>query len=358
MTAPRVVASVFMLSAVMSSPLHAQWLKQPTPGIPRTPAGQPNLSAPAPRAADGKPDLSGVWGFDGGASFFYIAGGLKPEEIRPAATEAVKHQADNFGRDDAFARCLPEGPRFNHFLGLPKKIVQTPALIVVLGEDLSYRQIFLDGRALPVDPSPSFMGYSVGRWDGDWLVVETTGYKDATKLDMAGHPHTENLRLTERYRRIDFGHIEIEETFVDQELYARPLTATVKATLVPDTDLLEYVCTENERDRRGDRLIGTATEARKTIVPASVPGGVLAQYVGLYDFRWPENPTIPSLWPVTLTNGQLFLHGAPLTPLSDTRFVWADANRLEFVQDAQGRVTHFVMTWVEGDFIVRRVAGK
>jgi len=282
---------------------------------------------------------------------------LKPEEIRPVALDAVKRQADNFGRDDAFARCLPEGPRFNHFLAFPKKIVQTPALIVVLAEDLSYRQIFLDGRTLPVEPSPSFMGYSVGHWDGDALVVETTGYKDATRLDMAGHPHTERLRLTERYRRIDFGHIEIEETFADPELYARPLTVTVKATLVPDTDLLEYVCTENERDRRGERLIGTATEARKAIVPVTVSASVLAQYVGTYDFRWPENPTVPSLWQVTLANGQLFLQGAPLTPLSDTRFVWADANRLEFVKDAQGRVTHFVMTWVEGDFIVKRVAG-
>ena len=256
-------------ACAVASPLHAQWLKQPTPGIPRTPSGQPNLSAPAPRAADGKPDLSGVWGFDAGAQLFYIAGGLKPEEIRRAALEAVQRQADNFGRDDQFVRCLPDGPRFNHFLAFPKKIVQTPALIVVLAEDLSYVEIFLDGRSLPVDPSPSFMGYSVGRWDGNTLVVETTGYKDATKLDMAGNPHTENLRLTERYAGSTSGTSRSRRRSWNMKLYARPLTVTVKATLVPDTDLLEYVCTENERDRSGQRLIGTATEARKAIVPVT-----------------------------------------------------------------------------------------
>ena len=242
--------------------------------------------------------------------------------------------------------CLPEGPRFNHFVAMPKKIVQTPTLIVVLSEDLSFRQIFMDGRPLPEDPNPSFMGYSVGRWEGDTLVVETIGYKDRTWLDWAGHPHSEGLRVTERYRRLDFGRIEIEETFHDPEVYSQPIKVQVKATLVPDTDLLEYVCKENEKDR--DRLIGTLSEVHKTHTPVHVAPAVLAQYVGTYDFRFPENPTIPSIMTVGLVNGTLTLGGAPLVPIAENRFLFG-SNPIEFVKDKHGRVTHFVGTFVEGD---------
>jgi hypothetical protein len=343
---------VLMLFGV-TSPLQAQWLKYPTPGIPRTRDGAPNLSAPAPRTPDGKPDFSGIWGTDAGGSLFYILGDLKPDEIKPGVRELVEQRAENFQRDDQQVRCLPEGPRFNHFVALPKKIVQTPTLIVILSEDLTYRQIFLDGRPLPKDPSPSFMGYSVGRWEGDTLVVESVGYKDTTWLDFAGHPHSEALRITERYRRLDFGHIEIQETFEDRDFYSRPLTVTVKATLVPDTDLLEYVCAENEKDR--PLLVGTVTEEKKRFKPVKVAPDILSKYVGAYDFRWPENPTIPSLWPLTMADGNLFLQGAPLVPLSESEFVWADSNRVEFVKDAQGRVSHFVIILVEGNLVARRV---
>jgi hypothetical protein len=345
--------AVAVLSLAGAMPLHAQWLNHPTSGIPRTRDGKPDLSAPAPRTPDGKPDFSGVWGTDAGPSLFYIPGDLKPDEIKPWATDLVKRRNETFQREDQQIRCLPEGPRFNHFPALPKKIVQTPNLIIVLSEDLTYRQIFLDGRRLPENPSPSFMGYSVGHWEGDTLVVESIGYKDATWLDFAGHPHSEALRLTERYRRLDFGHIEIQETFRDPDIYSRPLTVKVVATLVPDTDLLEYVCAENEKDR--PRLIGTVTEERKTSKPVTVAREVLAQYVGSYDFRWPENPTVASVWPITMADGQLFLQGAPLVPVSDTEFVWADSNRLRFVKDARGRVTHFVAMLVEGDLIARRL---
>jgi|SRR5262245_28412209 len=351
----RLWTAVILFLFCATSSVHAQWLKHPTPGIPRTPDGAPNLAAPAPRTAEGKPDFSGVWGFDAGPSLFYIAGGLKPDEIQPWAREAAKQQTENFARDDQITRCLPEGPRFNHFLAFPNKIAQMPTLMIVMAENLSYRQIFLDGRALPEVVTPSFMGYSVGHWEGDTLVVETIGYKDTTMLDFAGHPHTENLRLTERYRRLDFGHMEIEETFSDPAIYSRPLTLTVKATLVPDTELLEYVCAENEQDRQGQHLVGTVSEGLKAIKPVKVAPAILAQYVGTYDFRWPENPTIPSLWPVTMANEELFLQGAPLIPLSETYFAWADSSRVEFVKDAAGHVTHFVLTMVEGDLIGKRI---
>jgi hypothetical protein len=346
---------VLAVLVIAASPVHAQWLNHPTPGTPRLRNGQANLSAPTPRQPDGKPDFSGVWGFDGGPSLFYLAGGLKPEEIQPWAREAVQRASDTLGRDDQFTKCLPQGPRFNHFVGFPNKIVQTPKLMMVLSEDLSYRQIFMDGRKLPEVTAPSFMGYSVGHWESDTLVVETIGYKDTTLLDFAGNPHTENLRVTERYRRLDFGHMEIQETFADPGVYSRPLTTTVKATLVPDTELLEYVCAENEKDRRGNRLIGTISEEMKNVVPVKVAPSVLAQYVGSYDFRFPENPTIPSVWPITMANGELLLNGAPLTPLSETKFVWAGNARLEFFKDGQGRVTRFEIVYVEGNLVGRRM---
>jgi hypothetical protein len=331
----------------------AQWLKYPTPGTPRTASGAPNLAAPAPRMADGKPDFSGVWGMDGGPSTFYLPGGLKPNEIKPFVGELLKERGETFGRDDQQMRCLPEGPRFNHFPALPRKIVHTPTLMVVLSEDLTFRQIFLDGRPLPKDPSPSFMGYSVGHWEGDTLVVESIGFKDATWLDFAGNPHTENLRLTERYRRTSFGQMEILETFEDPAIYSRPMTARAQATLVPDTELLEYVCAENERDK--PKLIGTATAEIKAVKPVKLAPEILKPLAGDYDFRWPENPTVPSIWSIAFADGELLLNGAPLIPLSETDFLWAAGNRLRFVKDGAGRVTHFVATFVEGDLIVRRV---
>ena len=333
----------------------AQWIEYRWPGIPRTKDGKADLAAPPLKTADGKPDFSGVWGLDAGPSLFFIAGELKPDEIKPEVGKLLQERDENIQFDDQGTQCLPEGPRFNHFVGLPKKIVQTPSLIIVLGEDLSYRQIFLDGRSLPKDPSPSFMGFSTGRWDGDTLVVESVGYKDRTWLDFAGSPHSENLRVTERWRRLNFGQMEIEETFADPEYYSRPLHAKVSGTLVPDSDLLEYVCAENERDR--PKLIGRASEVRKQYQPVKVDPAVLAQYVGSYDFRFPENPTIPSTWRVTMADGTLSLSGAPLVPLSESRFLFS-TNPVEFKRDAQGRVTHFVFTAVEGDIVVRRLPDK
>src|SRR4030095_14297409 len=178
MTQMRSLALVVMLIGLVT-PAHAQWLTYPTPGIPRTADGKPNLTAPAPRTSDGKPDFSGVWGFDGGPSMFYLPAGLKPNEIKPFVADLLKERGENFGSGDQQIRCLPEGPRFNNFLALPKKLVQTPTLIFVLSEDLTFRQIFLDGRPLPENPSPSFMGYAVGHWEGDTLVVESLGFKDA-----------------------------------------------------------------------------------------------------------------------------------------------------------------------------------
>ena len=332
-----------------------QWINHPWPGIPRTADGKPDLAAPAPKTAAGKPDFSGVWGLDAGPSLFWIGGDPKGGYAKPVVGKYLAERDANLQFDDQIVHCLPEGPRFSHFVAFPKKIVQTPTLIIVLGEDLSYRQIFMDGRPLPKDPNPSFMGYSVGRWDGDTLVVDSVGFKERTWLDWAGHPHSEKLRLTERWQRLNFGRLEIEETFTDPEFYNQPLNAKVTGTLVPDTDLLEYVCAENERDR--PKLIGTSAAIKKQYTPVKVAPDVLAQYVGLYDFRFPENPTIPSMMQISLNGDTLFLGPVPLVPISESRFLLGP-NPMDFVKDKEGRVTHFSATFVEGDLIGKKVADK
>jgi hypothetical protein len=332
-----------------------QWINHPWPGIPRTADGKPDLTAPAPKTPDGKPDFSGVWGLDAGPSLFWIAGDPKSGYAKPIVEKVLAERDANLQFDDPIVHCLPEGPRFSHFVAFPKKIVQTPTLMIVLGEDLSYRQIFMDGRQLPKDPNPSFMGYSVGRWEGDTLVVDSVGFKERTWLDWAGHPHGEKLHLTERWRRLNFGRLEIEETFTDPEFYNQPLSAKVTGTLVPDTDLLEYVCAENERDR--PKLIGTSAEIKKQYTPVKVAPDVLAQYAGSYDFRFPENPTIPSMMQVALNGDTLFLGPVPLVPISESRFLLGP-NPMEFVKDKEGRVTHFSATFVEGDLIGKKVPDK
>jgi hypothetical protein len=259
------VVMALVLAATAGSPASAQWLKQPTAGIPRTVDGKPNLAAPAPKASDGKPDLSGLWQL--GLEIGYaanITADLAPNEIQPWASALSKRRLEDFGKDDPeVTGCLPGGPRHITRGGL-SKIVQTPTLIVILFEDLSHRQIFLDGRQLPRDPNPTWMGYSVGHWDGDTLVVESAGFNDKTWLDFAGHPHSEALRMTERFRRRDFGHMELEVTINDPAVYARTLTVSAGGNLAADTELLEYVCAENEKDRA--HLIGRTADEKKVVV--------------------------------------------------------------------------------------------
>ena len=338
-----------------STAVDERWLDYPWPGVPRTKDGKVDVAAATPRTADGKPDFSGVWGMDAGPSLFWIAGNPKPGYAKPWVAKVLQERDANLGFDDPVVHCLPEGPRFTHFVAFPKKIVQTPTLIVILGEDMSYRQIFLDGRVLPKDPNPSFMGSSVGRWDGDTLVVESTGYKERTWLDWAGHPHSEKLHVTERWRRVNVGRIEIEETLSDPDVYSEPFNVNVTGTLLPDSDLLEYVCAENERDR--PKLIGTAAEVRKQFPAVKVEPTILAQYVGTYDFRFPENPTIPSMMQAALNGDTLFLGSVPLVPISESRFLLGP-NPLEFIKDKDGRVTHFSATFVEGDLIGRKVPDR
>ena len=334
------------LLALTSVPLCAQWLNQPTPGIPRTAAGTPNLSAPAPKAPDGRPDLSGLWRL--GTAMGYAANittDLDPGEIQPWAKALSRRRLEDFGKDDPeITGCLPGGPRHITRAGL-SRIIQTPTVLAILYEDLAYRQIFLDGRQLPQDPNPSWMGYSVGHWEKDTLVVESAGFNDRTWLDFAGHPHTESLRMTERFRRPDFAHIELQVTLDDPKAYARPWTVSAGGSLAADTDLLEYVCAENEKDR--SHLVGrTADEKNVTVARAT-----LATYVGVYEVASAtalDARGSRTVFTVTLSGDELLLDfggngKVPMIPLSQTTFSPRLLGTYEFVKDDRGVVTHMLV---------------
>lgn len=277
----KLFTTVMLLTASVT-PLLAQWLDYRTPGIPRTADGKPNLAAPAPRTASGEPDFTGLWGMSADTAVGNIAarniGDLKPADIQPWAQALVRQRAENFGRGNPRYLCLPEGPGYSTGGGGLKRFVQTPTMIVILNEDLTYRQIFMDGRALESNPNPSWMGYAVGHWDRDTLVVESSGYNDRTWL-LDGYPHTEALHMTERYRRPDFGHLEIAVTFKDPEAYAKTFTVPVSARLAADTELLESVCNENS-DNGQEHWVGKVSDAEKSAIKVSPE--ILAKYVGLY----------------------------------------------------------------------------
>jgi hypothetical protein len=233
----------------------AQWLGYPTPDVPRTPDGKPNLSAPAPKTADGKPDLSGVWVTRGGYTV-NIARDLKPGEVsfQPWAEALYKHRVDTEGKEDPQAYCVLSGVPREDVVPYPFKILNTKGEIIILYEALhSYRQIFMDGRGLPKDPNPQWMGYSIGRWEGDTLVVQSAGFVENNWLDNSGHMGTESLRLTERFHRRDFGHIDLQVTIDDPKAYTKPWTVNLQLN-ASDTELIEYVCDENEKDLK--HLVG------------------------------------------------------------------------------------------------------
>jgi hypothetical protein len=236
----------------LTAPAGAQWLNRKTPGIPRTPDGKADLNAPAPKTADGKPDFTGIWRQPNGVKYTVnIAADLKPGDVpmQPWAAAVYKQRQDTLSKDDPVGHCqLPGVPQMNA-VPYPYKILQTPTQITILYEAFrTFREIFIDGRELPVDPNPSWMGYSVGHWEGDTLVVESAGFNDKTWIDTGGHPHTDQLHVTERYHRRDFGHIDLQTTINDPGAYTKPWTVNYEIRLMPDTELLEYLCTENNKD--------------------------------------------------------------------------------------------------------------
>lgn len=254
---PSSLIAAFIL-AVTPVSIKAQWIKFPTAGIPRTADGKPNLTAPTPRTADGKPDLSGIWHQPNGVKYTVnLAADLPAGAVsyQPWAEALYKERQDNISKDDPVGHCNFPGVPQMEAVPYPYKIMNAPGMIVILYEAFHiYRQIFTDGRALPQDPNPTWMGYSVGHWDGDTLVVETAGLNDKTWLDTGGRPHSEALHVTERFTRRDLGHMNLQITIDDPKAYTKPWTVSYPINLMPDTELLEYVCNENNVDTR--HLVG------------------------------------------------------------------------------------------------------
>jgi hypothetical protein len=252
-TLTKVAAGAFLGLGLWVHAANAQWwLDVPAGNTPRTADGEPDLTAPTPRTADGRPDLSGVWEPVKTYSRDLAADLVAPSEVpfQPWSKALAAKRADGSqSRDDPPAHCLPQGvPRLGG-APAPWKIVQTPALTLFVYEAFTlWRQVFTDGRKLAPDANPTWLGYSVGHWDGDTFVVDTRGFNARSWLDQVGKPQTEQLHVIERFRRKDFGHLDIEITIDDPGAYTQPWTVKQSAKLLPATELLEFICNENNRD--------------------------------------------------------------------------------------------------------------
>jgi len=261
--------------AIATLPANAQWLNYPAPGTPLTRDGKPDLSAKAPRARNGKPDLSGVWQIepppdgemerifgDAGSKqaegddprtfskyFVNFLVDFKPEEepIRPDAAALTLKRRETM--DSPSSHCLPHGVPAIELISFPFKIFQTPEEIAIYYEEGVFRQIHTDGRKLPPDPFPSWMGYSTGKWEGDTMVIDTAGFNDKGWMDSGGHPRSEALHVQERFHRRDFGHMDVQAIIEDPKVLTKPVTIKFTELLIPNSDILEAFCVEGERDR-------------------------------------------------------------------------------------------------------------
>ena len=345
---PFLAVLVLILGAM---PASAQWLDRSWPGIPRTADGKPNLKAPAPKGPDGKPDFTGVW--DARA----VVGRPDTANLQKwVIDKSREHQAEYY-KMRPYYQCRPSGPEAERY-GSWKRIIQTPAAVAILSDDVTYRVIHTDGRKLEDNAAPSWMGYSVGRWEGDTLVVESNGFNDKTWADRYGVMHTEALRVTERYRRVDFGHLHIDVTFTDPGAFTKPWGFGVDMDLTADTDMIEQVC-----EYSSDNWTGTLNDASKLGV--AVPLEVLQKYAGLYTGIYGGKTRA---YEVTLVNGQLIAKivgepiegglGAvgldeeaarPLIPLTQTKFEGLGLG-YEFVVDANGVVTDLIATHISGPY--------
>jgi hypothetical protein len=241
-----VARTLALIFTIITAPLPGQWLHYPTAGIPRAADGKPDLSAPVPKTPDGKPDLSGMWRSNGLKYLLNLAADGTEPPFQPWAEALYNERKVNVGKDAPEARCLPQGVPM---IDLPYifKIAYTPGMYLILYEANNlFRQIFTDGRELPKEPNPTWLGYSVGHWDGDSFVIESRGFNDRMWIDTWGHPHTDALRVIERLHRRDFGNIDFQITIDDQKAYTKPWSVSLNLRLVADTELLEFVCIDRD----------------------------------------------------------------------------------------------------------------
>jgi len=337
------VLAVVVLSLLPITTAGAQWLNQPTPNIPRTADGKPDLAAPPPRGADGHPDLSGLWVRQGGQQI-----PVPDRALTQRSRDVIREREETYFKDYPSFQCQPSGPE-----AIPgwRRVIQTPSLIAFAYETLRYRLIFMDGRRLEVDPERTWMGYSVGRWEGDTLVVDSFGFNDRTWLDRRGLPHTEALRTTERYRRRTFGQLQVELTVTDPGAFDQSWTVAYDLVLQPDTEMIENVC--EDRTHWIGRL-SDAERERVTVSPAT-----LAKYVGVYSGLWgPRLRTVR----VQLEGDTLYVNGlvgdkVRLIPHSETSFAGTDGLSFDFDPDSNP-AAFMVERHVSGDWKFMRQPQK
>jgi len=285
-------ASVLVCIFLAAASAQAQWLSYPTCGVPRTPDGKPDLAAPAPETFGDVPDLSGIWQTNAGGCALNVASGLPAGEIQPWAASLYTQRFQKFAKDNPAYSCKPVyGPAITLGMLGTYKILQTAGALAFLpGGDYGfghaeYRQVLLDGRRLSTAPGASWQGYSIGHWESGSMVIESGGFNDLTWLDIGGHSHTEDLHITERFRRSDFGHLQIQITYMDAAIYAKPWTISMTAVLLPDTELTETVCNENECDLR--HFVVTDEDRRQLSGNLKLSSEVLSRYVGVYEVPGP-----------------------------------------------------------------------
>jgi hypothetical protein len=345
---PICIAVLLALSATSAG---AQWLDRRTPGLPRNPDGKVNMAAPAPRTAEGKPDFTGIWASAGGQGEL---GGLAtlrvdPADMKPWARQLQIERGHDYFKSRPEFMCRPSGVEAEH-MEREKRFLQTPSMIAVLNANQTYRQIFLDGRTLEKDPAPMWQGFSVGRWEGDTLVVESNGFNDKTWLNNVGLPHTEKLRVTERYQRPTLGRMTVDVTYDDPDAYNKPLTISLRMRLVTDTEMLEEVC-----EAKQEFWTGSVSDLEKTRVQVSEE--TMRKYVGYYEGYWRAN-----LRKVTMSfkdgklhaTGLLVREDVPLIPESDTIFTSEEGVSYKFVMDESGKVIRTEEIHRGGNYVLNR----
>ena len=353
--------TTFMLLLVATS-AQAQWFDWATPRAPRTADGRAAMTAPAPRLPGGRMDMSGVWvPKDARGTLF------EPSKIQAWALAAMRKQEDSFYKNDPRFHCLPAGPSSypaGPSVGGHRRIVQHPDYIAILNPDMTYRQVFMDGRKLEDEPLlPTWMGYSAGHFVGDVLVIESNGYNDKTWLTREGLPHTDRLRITERYTRKDFGHITLEVTYDDPGTFTEPVHATIDMVNEPDNGLLETVCNESETGQK--HYSGELSQA--DVGAPKVAVETLQKYVGTYKGNWLRSP-ITTVF--TVRDGALVLTRTPrysdtggntdsaeyrLVPRSDTAFDCSCGLGFTFKLGADGRASEVSEVHVSGAWPFKRV---
>ena len=355
--------ALLLAASLFATPaLHAQWFDLDTPGVPRTAEGRLDTSAPAPRTADGKPEFSGLWvPADARGSLF------EAEKIQPWAREQMAVQESSFYANDPRFHCLPDGPASypaGASVGGIRRLLQHPSMIAVLNPDMTYRQIHMDGRTLEAEPIlPSWLGYSTGHFEGDVLVVESNGFNDKSWLTREGLPHTDKLKITERYTRHDFGHMTLEITYEDAGVFTEPVQATVDMELRVDSDILEIVCTESQTSQ--SHYNGEITQAEGEVV--EVPLAVMQNYVGTYKGVWLGNQITAE---ISVVDGGLILTRTPrysdtggntasamsrLIPQSQNAFDCTCGLGFIFTVDASGKATEVSEVHVSGAWPFKRV---